>query len=1014
MEGTRPLVLGLVALFAAGVAPATAQPSPAPTPAPTAAATPASAPSAVPVAVRTGDHRGFGRVVIDLVSGVRHTIATHEGGATLRFDSPRGAVALSAATRAPRNVKSLRARDNTLELELVPGAKLRSYKLGDRLVLDVSDAEAPPAATPRPAAKPRPAASPRPVPASRPTATARPTAKPAPRPNVVQAPLPSPAPTPAPSVAERPDTPRTPSTPLAPAPSAPSSAAPTVASPVVPSVAAAAIQGLAATRAVAGEPGGRGDAAAAITLPFGPAVGAAALRRGDVALVVFDDRRPVDLAGLRGDAVFRDATITVLPTATLLRLPLLANQQIRLARAKGGWTVSVLPAGPTAPALRPIRAEMDEGRMRLPAEAPGQVVSVPDPLTGGSLMIGTQKAVGQGVPIDRRTPEFALLPTWQGVAVMALTDALTLRPNTEGFILAADAERALALSASDSQAQAMTEAAASSRRYDLPALPVEALQRRLQSATLAAATAQPQARTARRREVAEALLALGMGAEMHAVMAVTVAEDARAAEDPDIIGLASIAALLAGRTKESAGIDDPRLTGTDEIAFWRAVRAAQTDDGGARPAAIFGSAMNLLLSYPAPLRDRLAPLALETMALGGEAANAAAVLEKHGDQPGLELARGYIAEKLGDDPAAALSLYDKVASGSDRRARARAARRAIEMRLASGAMTSAQGADALERLVFAWRGDQLEIDTRLRIAELRAGAGAWRMALAALREARAMFPDEDATIRQRLADTFARSLATDAQAALSPLDLVALAEENADLLPAGGAGHELAASLADRLVALDLPQRAAIVLEKLVAEAPPGVARAVLGGKLAALRMQEGNPEAALATLAASVVQGAMPPDVLESRTLTFARASAARGNLPTALAVLAELGTPATHEMRATLLEEAKDWPAASAALAAYARTALPATGMLDPAQSRLLLRLASAASQASDQQMLAFLRESHLARLPEEELRNLFDLITAAPVNVVADLPRAAQETQLARGMPESFKALAHRPPP
>ena len=82
----RPLVLGLVALFAAGVAPATAQPTP--------AVAPESAQSAVAVAVRIGNHRGFGRVVVDLMPGVTHTIVTREAGATLQFTSPRGAVAL--------------------------------------------------------------------------------------------------------------------------------------------------------------------------------------------------------------------------------------------------------------------------------------------------------------------------------------------------------------------------------------------------------------------------------------------------------------------------------------------------------------------------------------------------------------------------------------------------------------------------------------------------------------------------------------------------------------------------------------------------------------------------------------------------------------------------------------------------------------------------------------------------------------------------------------------------------
>ena len=69
----------------------------------------------------------------------------------------------------------------------------------------------------------------------------------------------------------------------------------------------------------------------------------------------------------------------------------------------------------------------------------------------------------------------------------------------------------------------------------------------------------------------------------------------------------------------------------------------------------------------------------------------------------------------------------------------------------------------------------------------------------------------------------------DATDTLAPLELVAVVEENADLLPAGPDGDALQARLADRLVALDLPKRAGPVLEKLMQAATSDVARAGFG-----------------------------------------------------------------------------------------------------------------------------------------------------------------------------------------
>ena len=955
--------------------------------------------------VRTGDHAGFGRVVLDLGPGMRPVVANREQTVTVRVDSPAGPIAPAAGARAPRNVQSLAVRDGLLELTLVPGARLRSYRMGQRLVLDIADSEAaaPKPATPAAAAPPPSAAtvsSPRATAVAPPSAAATASGRGGARISPTRGGAPF-DPTRGRSAdaghRAREDARAAPPPPLPAIMPAPLEAV---------EVARLSPLGLSASLVPDGPPDSGAAAAIAVTLPFGPAVGAAALRRGDTALVVFDERRPIDMSALRADEVFGTASIALLPGATVLRLKLPPAAQVRLSRAQTGWTVAVVPADPHPASLRPIRAEAEAGRLRLHADAAGQVVAVPDPLSGSTMLIGTQKAEGQGVAVDRRSPEFALLSTWQGVALLPLTDALALRPAADGFVLAADAGRALSLSATESQTQAMTEAATASRRFDLPALPTEALHRRLQSARLAAASAPPQARTERRRAVAEALLALGMGAEMLAVLSATVAEDARAADDLDIAALTAIGAVLAGRTEQSAGIDDPRLDGTDEIAFWRAARAAQVQPGAPRPAAIFGSAMPLLLSYPTALRDRLLPQALETMAQGGEAAAARTVLARLPEQPALDLARAMVAERSGD-AAAALARYDRIAQGSDRRSRAVAARQAVELRLASGDLPPAKAADALERLVYAWRGDGIEIATRLRVAELRAQSGAWRTALALLREMQSLFPEQDETARRALAETFARSLAPAAQEKLSPLDLVALAEENADLLPSGSAGYELAVRLADRLMALDLPSRALPALEKLIDQAPPGVARATLGASLAALRLEQGGPAGALDALSASMVEGVLPPDLLERRTLVFARAAADTGDLATAIATLAELGTPPALVLRATLLERAKDWPAASAALSALVRATLPATGPLNVEQSRLVLRLAAATAQAGDERALAGMRTTLAPRLAEEQMRDLASLLSAAPVQSVADLPRAAQEARLARSASAGLRA-------
>jgi hypothetical protein len=197
------------------------------------------------------------------------------------------------------------------------------------------------------------------------------------------------------------------------------------------------------------------------------------------------------------------------------------------------------------------------------------------------------------------------------------------------------------------------------------------------------------------------------------------------------------------------------------------------------------------------------------------------------------------------------------------------------------------------------------------------------------------------------------------------------------------------------------------VLEKLMNATASGPARAEVGARLAALRLSQQDATGALEALSASAAEG-LPAAVTEARTITFARATAARGALKPALEALAALDTPAADEARASLLEQAKDWPGAVAALASYAQKTVPEDGALPEASAQVLLRLASAAAQAGDEILLARLRDRELPRMPAGKLADMFRLLTERPVQGIADLPRAAQEMALARELPAALKTI------
>jgi len=168
---------------------------------------------------------------------------------------------------------------------------------------------------------------------------------------------------------------------------------------------------------------------------------------------------------------------------------------------------------------------------------------------------------------------------------------------------------------------------------------------------------------------------------------------------------------------------------------------------------------------------------------------------------------------------------------------------------------------------------------------------------------------------------------------------------------------------------------------------------------------------AVVAASSAAPTAAPLPAPLVERRTLLMAAAEARLGDTAHAVAALAALGTAATDLARATILEQAKDWPGAEHALGDYVGKAVPPTGALDQTQQQVLVRYATAAAQAGDEATLALLRTGNGPRMPSGPFGDMFRLLTAAPVQVSADLPRAVRETALAHDLPKTLGAL--KPP-
>ena len=892
------------------------------------AATAATAARAEGTTVRTGDHAGYGRIVFDMPEGATFTTALDGNRMVVSFNNA-GQVAQPASL--PRNVASIQGGTDTATLTLEPGTRPRPARIGNRLVVDV----VPQARPPRDDAPPPEAALLIPV------STRRIPVRPAPAP---QPPPFSPPPDirkDEPQEVQAAAVPPEPAAPVQPAPPPASIPAPVPATPLL-------------LRAAAD-------------------VGAAAFERDGMAVVVLDRRLPEQ--PLPEGATWEQGV-----TSTLVRLPLAAGTALRLAHGPAGWSVEPIGTAPEA-TLEPVPAE-DE--TRLPVPRASRVVTMLDPETGGTLLVGTSldAAPAAALATPRRTPGLALLPTWLGVVVAPAADRVDLRAVTGGFVLSGGALRPV------------PRAIAQTRRFDLPNDPLDMLQNRLRAQQAGAAAAEPRARSRERTAAARTMIALGLGVEAQSLLQLVAADDPQAAADAEVLGLGAIAAVLARRPLEAAALDDLRLDGTDEIGLWRALRETRLDHGDATR---LGRYVPLALAYPAPLRR----------AIGADVTEAAVDAGLPVPPDALTpFARARQLERAGKVDEA-LAAYDALNHADDRWDQVRGEVRATELRLAAGRIAPREAAAALEQAAFNWRGDGREAGLRLRAVDLRAAAGEWRAALDTLRAVAAAFPEQAGAVREHKGTVLQSMLAADG-GQMSALDTVLLVADFGDAVPEGPAGGALARLLAEKLAALDLPARAIPVLQGLMQAAPAGEPRAEFGVRLAQLLLDGGATAAARDTMAASLAPG-LPARLAETRGLLDARIRAASGDLPGAATALAQLDTAVADDLRATLLAKGGDWPGSLAALADLAARQVPPSGPLNDAAQDILMRQASAAAQAGDTAALRSLAAAAERLTPSR--RELFRVLTQAPVSAPGDLKRAGQDLVAARVVAQRMQGPAVR---
>ncbi len=1012
--------------------------SPAPASQPAAQATPVGAPPApapaasepprsdVPsLGVRSGEHEGYSRIVFDWPSRVGYSVDRAGGTLTLSFDRAARPDLGGIRSRLPEFVAGIDAtvRDDglTVSLQVPETSRIRHFRSGPKVAVDVMAPATASAAAPRAA----PTAQPQPVPApAQPAAADKPEAPETPAPGE-QASEPSPAAEPQPAPAEPAATeppaaeqvaskPRSlvPVKPgvLTPPPAAEGMARPTPLTPANPQ----ALDPIATAAALAAATQAGGAQAApegAVTLRFewGEPVAAAVFRRGGSLWIAFDKAKTVDIAALKAAAGNTIRTIESVPVtdATVLRMETVSGVNPSLRRDGLAWLFDfkLQPLQPQSPIETQAQPNSTAGaRLFLPVPQPGNAVAIPDPEVGDTVVAVPVIPLGHGVAERHEYPQVDILPTGQGIAVVPAIDTLRVRPLRQGVELTStDTLHISPVPALAAAGNKLGATRALTRILDLDKWRKISKddfldqKRRLQTA---AALAEGPNRERARMNMARFFVAQGYGAEALGVLRNVGRDRPGVLNDPEFRALQGSSNFLMARyTDASEDWYHQSLNNNDEATFWRASFAAQKGDyiQASRVLRVTGS---VLRQYPKALMIPLALTAAESAIQVGDIRQATHLLdvlnlEEPGptEVPRIAFVEGRLLELAGDFEGA-VAKWEEVELSPHRPSQVEATVARTELLLKLEKITRAEAIDEFEKLRFRWRGDEFEFSLLRRLGHLYLEEKDFRNGLRTLRQAATYFREypESKDVTQEMTDAFAQLYLAGAADVLPPVTAIALYDEFKELTPPGEKGDEMIRKLADRLVAVDLLDRGAELLNDQIEFRLKGEQKGRVGAQLALIRIIANQPEQAMAALQQSAVPGISQTLTTQRRHLQ-ARAMIQMGQAEQAVALLEDDESLDAERLRTEVFWDAQDWPKAGQSLARQLKTmGIKAKVPLDEKQATMVLNYAVALTLAGNERALQRVRLDHLASMDAGPYRDAFRLITSPPEEGVMEIQKVA----------------------
>ncbi|MBR1269308.1 tetratricopeptide repeat protein [Bradyrhizobium sp. AUGA SZCCT0222] len=661
---------------------------------------------------------------------------------------------------------------------------------------------------------------------------------------------------------------------------------------------------------------------------------AAMFRRADTVWLVFDQTGPIDVEQIRakGGAIIGDVSRLPLEKGQAIRIRLNRPQMPSLesdGRANGMiWTLTFADRVQAPPLpLQVLRNITDPAlaNVTVPLANPGLMHRLVDPDAGDTLLVVTAPPPTRGFIKRQDFVELSLLESVHGVVVHPNSDDITAEVGSDKVMLGRPG--GLTLSSADVSAERATAAVRS--LFDAKEWRKnreENFLGRLDALIKAAAAAGDDGLAQARLDLANFYMARGMFQEARGVTNLILSESKAGSEDAGVVMVNAVASILIGHPERGLkGLASPVIGNGYDSQLWKALAfARQGKWADAREK--FKNAEFSIAALPLEMQRIVTADAMRASLEVKDYAGASrrrSELEVVGVpkemKPEIAVLRGRLAEALGHDKDA-LDAYRFAVNSSDRPAAAEAKLLEVLLRQRRGQLGQAEVLRELETLSAIWRGDAIELKTLAVLSQLYADAGRYEESLAAAKTATRLQPNSELARQGQDAASalFAQLFLGPKGEDMKPIDALGMFYEYRELTPIGRRGDEMIRRLADRLVAVDLLDQAAELLQYQIDKRLEGAARAQVAARLAMVYLTNRKPDRAVAALRTTRIAD-LSGELRQQRLLLEARAQSDVGRHDLALDIISNITGREAIRLRSDIYWASRQWREASEQIELY-----------------------------------------------------------------------------------------------